>query len=153
MKRESHWQSWLTSVIMSHDVPAKTNIVSYVVFTGLRCAMEAIMSHVGNHDSRQSTALIYQFLRWNLSCKISWVGRNLLFKLGFLVPLRTEGFSCYNPTETGAREITRCWVKQINKYLLSQFYWMFLWVTKEKRKFPLLSKPCPQAFFILFWSA
>jgi hypothetical protein len=34
---------------MSHDVPAKRNIVSYVVSTELRCAMEAIMSHVGNH--------------------------------------------------------------------------------------------------------
>ncbi len=67
----------------------------------------AIMTHVGIHDSRQSTALLYQFLRWNLSCNISWVGRNLLFKLGFLVPLRTEEFSCYNPTETRVREITR----------------------------------------------
>jgi hypothetical protein len=52
----------------------------------------AIMTHVGNHDSRQSTALLYQFLRWNLSCKISWVGRNFLFKLGFLVPLRRMDF-------------------------------------------------------------
>ena len=73
----------------------------------------AIMTHVGNHDSRQSTALLYQFLRWNLSCNISWVRRNLLFKLGFLVPLRTDGFSCYNPTETRVREITRRRVKQI----------------------------------------
>jgi hypothetical protein len=52
----------------------------------------AIMTHVGNHDSRQSTALIYQFLKRNLSCKISWVGRNHLFKLGFLVPLRRMDF-------------------------------------------------------------
>ena len=79
----------------------------------------AIMTHVGNHDSRQSTALLYQFLRWKISCKISWVRRNPLFKLGVLVPLRTDGFSCYNPTETRVREITRRRVKQI---ILSIYY-------------------------------
>ena len=94
--------------------------------------MEAIMSHVGNHDSRQSTALLYQFLRWNLSCNILWVRRNLLFKLGFLVPLRTDGFSCYNPTETRVREITRRRVKQIilSIYRLSFTEWSG-WGKKE----------------------
>jgi hypothetical protein len=38
----------------SYVFPAKTKIVSYVVIsTALRCAMEAIISHVGNHDSHR----------------------------------------------------------------------------------------------------
>ncbi len=113
VKHESRRQSWLTSAIMSHDVPAKKILFPtlFLQAWGARWRQSwvtsAIMSHVGNHESRQSTALLYQFLRWNLSCNISWVRRNLLFKLGFLVPLRTDGFSCYNPTQTRVREITR----------------------------------------------
>ncbi len=141
MKRESRWQSWLTSAIMSHDVPTKRNIVSCVASTGLRCTMEAmsaIMTHVGNHDSRQSTHVPYQFLRWKLSCNISWVRRNLLFKLGFLVPFRMEGFSCYNPTETRVREITRHRAKQIILSIIHSLL-VTLAVAWERRKFPPLS--------------
>ncbi len=135
---DSRRQSW----VMSFPQKKKLFPTFFLQARGARWRQSwvtsAIMTHVGNHDSRQSTALLYQFLRWNLSCKISWV-RNLLFKLGFLVSLRTEGFSCYNSTQTRVREITRRWVKQIIQVstvsvLLNDFR-----SGKEKRKFPPLS--------------
>ncbi len=112
-------EAWVTSAIMTHVGNHESWHSRKKKYCFLRCFYRLEVRDGGNHESRRqswltSTALLYQFLRWNLSCNISWVRRNHLFKLGFLVPLRTDGFSCYNPTQTSrVREITRRRVKQI----------------------------------------